>query len=113
MDSYLLTERSSVFRNADPHTVSDYVNLHVGQHRIGLAKTTCPLASLNHRKFADLDLCRISYGGSVRVTSPALENIYHLQVLDCFTNPVSKKHRKFESLADYPEITSIRRLGTR
>lgn len=81
MDSHLLSERSSVFRNADPYMVSDYVNLHVGQHCIGLTKTTHPRASLNHRKFADLDLCRISYGGSVRVTSPALETIYHLQVL--------------------------------
>ncbi|KNX77763.1 AraC family transcriptional regulator, partial [Pseudomonas sp. 250J] len=44
-------------------------------------RTTHPQASLSHRKFAELDLCRISYGGSVRVTSPALETIYHLQVL--------------------------------
>jgi hypothetical protein len=42
---------------------------------------THPQASLSHRKFAELDLCRISYGGSVRVTSPALETIFHLQVL--------------------------------
>jgi len=81
MDSRLLSDRSSVFRHADPYAVSDYVNRHVGQHCIGLSRTTHPLASLNHRKFADLDLCRISYGGSVRVTSPALETIYHLQVL--------------------------------
>ena len=81
MDSRLLSERSSVFRHADPHAVSDYVNRHVGQHCIGLSRTTRPLASLNHRKFAELDLCRISYGGSVRVTSPALESIFHLQVL--------------------------------
>ena len=81
MDSRLLSERSSVFQHADPHAVSDYVNLHVGQHCIGLSRTTRPQASLNHRKFAELDLCRISYGGSVRVTSPALENIFHLQVL--------------------------------
>lgn len=81
MDSRLLSDRSSVFRHADPYAVSDYVNRHVGQHCIGLSRTTHPLASLNHRKFAELDLCRISYGGSVRVTSPALETIYHLQVL--------------------------------
>ncbi|MFW3897521.1 helix-turn-helix domain-containing protein [Pseudomonas bharatica] len=81
MDSRLLSDRSSVFRHADPYAVSDYVNRHVGQHCIGLSRSTHPQASLNHRKFADLDLCRISYGGSVRVTSPALETIYHLQVL--------------------------------
>ncbi|MHC6225718.1 AraC family transcriptional regulator [Pseudomonas sp. X10] len=81
MESRLLSERSNVFRHADPYAVSDYVNQHVGQHCIGLSRTTHPQASLNHRKFAELDLCRISYGGSVRVTSPALETIYHLQVL--------------------------------
>lgn len=76
MESRLLSERSSVF-HADPYAVSDYVNQHVGQHCIGLSRTTHPQASLSHRKFAELDLCRISYGGSVRVTSPALETIYH------------------------------------
>ncbi len=76
MESRLLSERSSVFHHADPYAVSDYVNQHVGQHCIGLSRTTHPQASLSHRKFAELDLCRISYGGSVRVTSPALETIY-------------------------------------
>ena len=81
MESRLLSEQSCVFHRADPYAVSDYVNQHVGQHHIGLSRTTHPQASLSHRKFAELDLCRISYGGSVRVTSPALETIYHLQVL--------------------------------
>lgn len=81
MESRLLSERSSVFHHADPYAVSDYVNRHVGQHCIGLSRTTHPQASLSHRKFAELDLCRIRYGGSVRVTSPALDTIYHLQVL--------------------------------
>ncbi|MDH0647892.1 AraC family transcriptional regulator [Pseudomonas sp. GD03858] len=81
MESRLLSEQSCVFHRADPYAVSDYVNRHVGQHHIGLSRTTHPQASLSHRKFAELDLCRISYGGSVRVTSPALETIYHLQVL--------------------------------
>ena len=95
MDSRLLSERSSVFRHADPHAVSDYVNQHVGHHCIGLSRTTRPLASLNHRKFAELDLCRISYGGSVRVTSPALETIFHLQVLlsgNCLWRGPSREH---------------------
>ena len=95
MDSHLLSERSSVFRHADPHAVSDYVNRHVGQHCIGLSRTTRPLASLNHRKFAELDLCRISYGGSVRVTSPALESIFHLQVLlrgNCLWRGPTREH---------------------
>ncbi|MFJ3484386.1 AraC family transcriptional regulator [Pseudomonas sp. NPDC090202] len=79
--SYLLSERSNVFERADPYAVSGYVNQHVGVHDIRLPRSGNPQACLNHRQFASLDLCRISYGGSVRVTSPALENIYHLQVL--------------------------------
>ncbi|MGQ7819177.1 AraC family transcriptional regulator [Metapseudomonas furukawaii] len=81
MDSRLLSERSRVFERADPYAVSGYVNQHVGSHCIRLPAAGHPQASLNHRKFANLDLCRISYGGSVRVTSPALETIYHLQIL--------------------------------
>ena len=81
MSNSLLSERSCVFERADPYAVSDYVNQHVGAHCIRLPTSGFPEASLNHRKFSSLDLCRISYGGSVRVTSPALETIYHLQVL--------------------------------
>ncbi|WP_442969163.1 AraC family transcriptional regulator [Pseudomonas sp. Q1-7] len=81
MDSRLLSERSRVFERADPYAVSGYVNQHVGSHCIRLPAAGHPEASLNHRKFANLDLCRISYGGAVRVTSPALETIYHLQIL--------------------------------
>ncbi|WP_300654426.1 AraC family transcriptional regulator [Pseudomonas sp.] len=81
MDSRLLNEKSRIFLNADPYAVSDYVNQHVGAHCIRLPRSGRPEASLSHRTFGSLDLCRISYGGSVRVTSPALETIYHLQVL--------------------------------
>ncbi|WP_460141418.1 AraC family transcriptional regulator [Pseudomonas sp. S2_E01] len=81
MQAPLLSQRSAVFDHADPYAVSGYVNQHVGNHCILMPRTGQPLASLNHRKFASLDLCRISYGASVRVTSGALESIYHLQVL--------------------------------
>ncbi|MBM7059101.1 AraC family transcriptional regulator [Pseudomonas sp. UL073] len=81
MDSRLLSERSSVFERADPYAVSEYVNQHVGAHGIRLPAVGHPQASLSHRQFASLDLCRISYGGAVRVTSPALETIFHLQIL--------------------------------
>jgi AraC-like DNA-binding protein len=53
----------------------------VGSHCIRLPRTGSPQASLSHRTFGKLDLCRISYGGSVHVSSPALETIYHLQLL--------------------------------
>ncbi|HBN8234864.1 TPA: AraC family transcriptional regulator [Pseudomonas aeruginosa] len=81
MNASLLSERSRVFERADPHAVSGYVNQHVGSHRIRLPASGRPRASLDHRTFASLDLCRISYGAAVRVTSPALESIFHLQIL--------------------------------
>lgn len=77
----LLSAKSRIFERADPHAVSDYVNQHVGTHCIQLPRTGNPEASLSHRKFGKLDLCSISYGASVHVTSPALETIYHLQLL--------------------------------
>lgn len=81
MNCRLLNEKSRVFAHADPYAVSEYVNQHVGSHCIRLPTSGHPAASLSHRTFGSLDLCRISYGGSVRVTSPALETIYHLQIL--------------------------------
>jgi len=81
MHTPLLGQRSEVFNQADPHAVSVYVNQHVGSHCIQLPKASRPLAHLSHRAFAELDLCRITYGAPVRVVSPALERCFHLQVL--------------------------------
>ena len=81
MEHRLLSERSQIYHSADPFAVSEYVNQHVGPHCIRLPTHGHPLGSINHRRFANLDLCRLSYGGAVRVMSPALESIYHLQVL--------------------------------
>ena len=72
----LLSDKSMVFDHADPYAVSGYVDQHVGHHCIQLPSKGSVSASLSHRKFASMDLCRISYGGSARVTSEALETIY-------------------------------------
>jgi len=77
----LLSERSQIYDHADAYAVSEYVNQHVGSHRIRLLPEGRPQASISHRAFSSLDLCRISYGAPVRVTSPALETVYHLQIL--------------------------------
>lgn len=77
----LLGARNTVFEHADPYMVSDYVNQHVGTHCIQMPRAGSPQASLSHCSFGKLDLCQISYGGSVHVTSSALETIYHLQLL--------------------------------
>jgi AraC-like DNA-binding protein len=95
MQSLLLNDKSMVFECADPYAVSEYVNQHVGSHCIQLPATSRPQASLNHTKFASLDLCRISYGASVHVTSPALETIYHLQILlrgQCLSKSYGQEH---------------------
>lgn len=77
----MLSKASQVFTNADPYMVSDYVNEYVGAHRINLPNKKVAEARLCHRGFGSLDLCRISYGSSVRVTSSGLNTCYHLQVL--------------------------------
>lgn len=77
----LLSKRSQVFERADAYAVSDYVNQHVGSHSIRLPPKGRPQASISHRTFSSLDLCRISYGAPVQVTSAALETIYHFQIL--------------------------------
>lgn len=76
----LLSERSQIFNRADAYAVSEYVNQHVGNHCIRLPPRGRPKASISHRTFASLDLCRISYGAPVQVMSEALETIYHLQI---------------------------------
>ncbi|QKZ04833.1 AraC family transcriptional regulator [Pseudomonas eucalypticola] len=81
MHTPLLGQRSEIFNQADPHAVSLYVNQHVGSHCIELPRTSHPRAQLRHRTFAELDLCRITYGAPVRVVSPALELCFHVQVL--------------------------------
>ncbi|KRW59620.1 AraC family transcriptional regulator [Pseudomonas sp. TTU2014-080ASC] len=96
MESRLLSVRSRVFERADPYEVSEYVNQHVGAHDIRLPRSGYPQASLSHRPFSSLDLCRISYGGVVRVTSPALESIFHLQILlrgQCLWRTRNQEHR--------------------
>ncbi|MEB0047524.1 MULTISPECIES: AraC family transcriptional regulator [unclassified Pseudomonas] len=95
MDVQLLSARSRVFDHADPYAVSGYVNQHVGNHCILMPRAGQPLARLDHRKFAGLDLCRISYGASVRVTCGALDSVYHLQILlrgHCLWRGLGEEH---------------------
>jgi AraC-like DNA-binding protein len=92
---FLLNENSTVFEHADPYVVSDFVNQHVGPHCIRKPSAVGISASLHHRKYGDLDLCRISYGGVVRVTSPTLGSLYHLQIVlkgQCLWRQGSSEH---------------------
>lgn len=72
---------SVVCSNVCPHDVSDYVNAHVGHHRLTVLGTGDMRASLRYADFARLGLSHIGYGGEVRVQSPDIEEIYHLQVV--------------------------------
>ena len=92
----LLSERSRVFEAADPQAVSAYVNQYVGSHQLRGAQRSRPQASIDHRAFASLDLCRIGYGGAVRVTSPALGTDFHVQILlrgHCLSQVQGQEHR--------------------
>jgi len=72
---------SVVCSNVCPHDVSDYVNKYVGNHRLTVLGTGNMRASLRYTDFARLGLSHIGYGGEVRVQSPDIEEIYHLQVV--------------------------------
>lgn len=70
-----------IFNQCDPHIVSEYVNQHIGHHKISILDKDQPKASLWHRDLSELALSRISYGGNVRVISPDLDEIYHIQIV--------------------------------
>ncbi|GGB87216.1 transcriptional regulator [Marinobacterium zhoushanense] len=76
---------SKVFDGAHPFLVSDYVNQHVGRHRLEMAaqqgRSESSSASLSYTEFADIGLSRISYGDQVRVRCPDLAEVYHFQVV--------------------------------
>lgn len=74
-------KNSLVYRAHDPYVVSEYVNKHIGNHRISIKKSSELKASVWHRDLSDVALSRITYGGEVRVQSSDLEDIYHLQIV--------------------------------
>lgn len=81
MNRLELDSKSTIFDRADPALVSHYVNEHVGPHRISIQNRHRMTAEVRHRRLSALDLCQIRYGNRVHVTSPGLENIFHLQVV--------------------------------
>lgn len=81
MDRVLLSEQSRVFTACAPGQVSEYVGRHLGSHRLQIGRDSAARASLAHRPFATLDLCRLHYAGQVRILAPALDELYHLQIL--------------------------------
>ncbi|HEA51103.1 hypothetical protein LCGC14_1518180 [marine sediment metagenome] len=72
---------STIFHGAHPEEVSAFVNQHIGGHSLDLLGGENLAASLSFGEFAGFGLSRISYGNHVRVKSPALDDIYHFQVV--------------------------------
>ena len=72
---------ATIFHGAHPEDVSAFVNRHIGSHSLDLLAGENRASSLSYREFAGFGLSRISYGNHVRVKSPALESMYHLQVV--------------------------------
>lgn len=72
---------STIFHGAHPEEVSAFVNQHIGGHSLDLLSGENLAASLSFGEFAGLGLSRVSYGNHVRVKSPALDDIYHFQVV--------------------------------
>mgnify|MGYP002067984376 CR=1 FL=1 len=72
---------TTIFHGAHPEDVSAFVNRHIGGHSLDLLGEANRASSLRFREFAGFGLSRVSYGNHVRVKSPALEGIYHFQVV--------------------------------
>jgi len=72
---------ATIFHGAHPEDVSAFVNRHIGGHSLDLLGGESRASSLSYREFAGFGLSRVSYGNHVRVKSPALEDIYHFQIV--------------------------------
>jgi len=72
---------ATVLQGAHPEEVSSFVNQYIGQHRLEMLGEPKGMSQLSFREFAGFGLSQLSYGNHVRVRSPELEAIYHLQVV--------------------------------
>lgn len=73
-----------IFNQAHPLEVSEYVNRHIGNHKLellGQGRGQVHASRLNHRTFADLGLSSISYSVQAEVRCPELQGVYHFQVV--------------------------------
>lgn len=73
--------RSTVFKSAHPELVSEFVNKEVGRHTIELKKYDKAQSCLSFSEISQLKLTSLSYGTQVRVMSPELEDVFHLQII--------------------------------
>ncbi|KXO06844.1 AraC family transcriptional regulator [Marinobacter excellens] len=69
------------FNFARPEAVSEFVNQKVGRHTLEVIKCDAARSRLGFKEFSGLGLTSISYGSEVRVKSPELESVFHLQII--------------------------------
>ena len=72
---------SKVIHGAHPEEVSAFVNRHIGRHSLDLLGSEKRSSSLSFCEFAGFGLSEVSYGNHVRIKSPALEDVYHFQLV--------------------------------
>lgn len=73
--------RSLLFEFAHPEVVSEFVNQKVGRHTIEILKHERAGSRLSFTEFSEFGLTSISYGSEVRIRSPELEGVFHLQII--------------------------------
>lgn len=82
MNLAFLSDHSSRFDAADARDVASYVGECVGRHELRLdGKQGDAAATLAHRRFGDLELCRVSYGREAQVLTDGLVGVYHVQIV--------------------------------
>lgn len=74
------SKTNALFKDADPHAVSNFVKNNIGDHSIETFSSQTK-STLIHKKFGALSLSEIMYGGKVLVNSPGLSQNYHLQIV--------------------------------
>ncbi len=73
--------RSTVFRSAHPEVVSEFVNKKIGRHTIEVKNYETAQSCLSFAEFSELRLTSLSYGAEVKIRSPELERVFHLQII--------------------------------
>lgn len=72
---------STIIHSAHPEEVSAFVNQHIGSHSLDLLDGESHAASVSFGEFAGFGLSKISYGNHVRIKTPALDDMYHFQIV--------------------------------
>jgi len=73
--------RSTVFKYAHPEVLSAFANKKLGRHTIEIINYKSDQSFLNYAEFSGLGLVSICYASEVKIRSPELEKMFHLQLV--------------------------------